>query len=96
MYLKLKFTVTILLFTIQLAIGQHHYCKNYSINDGLPDNYIQDIFKDSRGFLWIGTKAGVARFDGKNFKIYSSQEGLAGDDIRTIAEDDKGYIWIGI
>ncbi len=77
------------------SLGQQYYSRNYTINDGLPDNCIREIYKDSRGFLWIGTDAGLSRFDGKNFKVYSSQDGLIGDKIWSIAECGENCIWIG-
>jgi ligand-binding sensor domain-containing protein len=35
--------------------------------DGLPDNCINAIQKDSKGFIWIATNNGLTRFDGYNF-----------------------------
>lgn len=83
------------LFATANVTGQNYYSRNYDINSGLPDNCIREIFQDSRGFLWIGTEAGLTKFDGKNFTNYSSQDGLAGNKIWSITECSKGYIWIG-
>lgn len=83
-----------LLFILKASFAQHHYCKNININDGLPDNSVNDLHHDQRGFLWIGTNTGLARFDGKNFKIYTSADGLDGDNIKSIAEEKNGKIWI--
>ncbi len=83
-----------LLFT-QNAKGQHFYCRNYTINDGLPDNKINTLYQDSRGFLWIGTSAGIAKFDGNKFEIKTSIDGLAGDNVVAITEDNNGNIWFG-
>lgn len=94
----MKKAITILLFFLIAAIhvaGQKYYSRNYDISSGLPDNCIRDIHQDSRGFLWIGTDAGLTKFDGKNFTIFSSQDGLAGNHIRTITERNNGNIWIG-
>lgn len=77
------------------SLGQQFYTRNYTINNGLPDNCIRDIYQDSRGFLWLGTEAGLSRFDGKNFKVYTSQDGLIGDKIWSITESEEGYIWVG-
>src|SRR6056297_979236 len=76
-------------------VGQHFYTRNYTINDGLPDNTINTLYKDSKGFLWIGTHAGVAKYDGNIFEIFSSMDGLAGNDIIAITEDNKGNLWFG-
>ncbi|MFO7829099.1 MAG: histidine kinase [Bacteroidales bacterium] len=90
---KLVLTFIFFLFVTYEITGQSFYCRNYTINDGLPNNTINTLFKDSRGFLWIGTDAGAARFDGNNFNILYSLDGLAGDKIISITEDEKGFLW---
>lgn len=42
----------------------------YTHKDGLPDNTVQCILQDSRGFIWLGTPAGLSCFDGKRFTNY--------------------------
>ncbi|MFO7844601.1 MAG: two-component regulator propeller domain-containing protein [Bacteroidales bacterium] len=76
-------------------VGQQFYTRHYTINDGLPDNTINTLYKDSKGFLWIGTHAGVAKYDGNIFETFSSMDGLAGNDIVAITEDNKGNLWFG-
>ena len=44
---------------------------NYTVADGLPSNTVNHIMEDSRGFTWMSTAQGLARFDGQNFRIYS-------------------------
>lgn len=57
----------------------------YSIttSEGLPSNTIGAIKKDSSGFIWLGTGAGLCRFDGCEIKTYPV---LAGDDIWSISK----------
>ena len=95
--MKKIFLLYLLLLTISThsALGTKIYSRNYSINDGLPNNTINDIYKDTRGFLWIGTNAGLVRFDGVNFKNYTSLNGLASDYVISICESNKGEIWLG-
>ncbi|MFC2152468.1 two-component regulator propeller domain-containing protein, partial [Bacteroidota bacterium] len=82
-------------FSIHSSLSQQHYSRNYTINEGLPDNCIRDIYKDSRGFLWLATDAGLTKFDGIEFSVYTSQDKLIGDNIWSVTEDDIGNIWIG-
>ncbi len=42
----------------------------YSIKDGLSDNTIHCIAQDDQGYIWIGSDAGLNRFDGHQFKKY--------------------------
>ena len=43
------------------------------MEDGIPQNFIYALHQDQNGFLWIGTGEGLARFDGRDFKIYRSE-----------------------
>jgi len=93
---KIKYLVSfIFILLVNITAGQQFYTHNFNINNGLPDNTISVIFKDSRGLLWLGTNAGLARFDGIEFTVFSSLDGLAGNTIKSITEDKDGNIWIG-
>jgi len=52
------------------------------------------LFQDSNGYIWIGTKGGVSRYDGVDFVNYSVNEGLPDGRIVDINEDENGNIWI--
>lgn len=72
--------------------------KHYDNNSGLSQNNVMSIFQDYKGFIWIGTKNGLNRFDGRNFKIY--QRGDSINDLKNsmifcIAEDQNKIIWLG-
>jgi ligand-binding sensor domain-containing protein len=47
----------------------------YSVRDGLSDNQITCLQQDDQGYIWIGTKAGLNRFDGIGFRKFS--QGIA-------------------
>jgi hypothetical protein len=65
------------------------------MKDGMPSNSVRAILKDSKGYLWLGTDAGLCRFDGKTFKIYSSDDGFTGNRIWSMAEDGEQNMWFG-
>lgn len=46
--------------------------RTITISDGLSNNIINTIYKDKRGFIWLGTQTGLDRFDGINVKSFSS------------------------
>ncbi|HKL31712.1 MAG TPA: hypothetical protein VJ919_04215, partial [Tangfeifania sp.] len=48
--------------------------KHYTVNDGLVQMQVQTLFQSSKGYLWCGTKTGVSRFDGSQFKNFNSFE----------------------
>lgn len=93
--MSIRITLLLLLFTNAIASGQQNYALNYSINNGLPSNTVRSIYKDTQNRMWIGTSAGLCRFDGKNFTVLGTANGLVGDNVFSITEDDRQNIWIG-
>lgn len=42
--------------------------KHYNNNSGLSHNTVMCLFQDSKGFIWVGTKNGLNRFDGMTLR----------------------------
>lgn len=69
---------------------------HYEMNDGLSRNLVAAITQDQMGFMWFGTRNGLNRFDGHNFKVYyRSEGGLEGNDISSLLTTADGSLWIG-
>jgi len=64
---------------------------------GLSDNCVNDVLSDSRGFLWVGTNAGLDLYDGCNIvQVAFPDTGNATPPVVFIlAEDQSGTIWAG-
>jgi signal transduction histidine kinase/ligand-binding sensor domain-containing protein len=69
--------------------------RNWNSRDGLPQDHIRAIVQTRDGFLWLGTDAGLARFDGNEFKCYGLREGLGAVAVLSLLEADDGALWIG-
>lgn len=67
----------------------------YDVSDGLPSPVIFAICQDTKGLLWLGTTAGVSRFDGKHFVNYNTSDGLLNNRITGLYENSKNEILIG-
>ena len=67
------------------------------MENGLPQNTVQALAQTRDGFLWLGTEAGLVRFDGVEFQTYdrNSSPALPGNDIRCLLESRDGALWIG-
>ena len=69
----------------------------FTVEDGLSSNVVNAILQTRNGFLWIGTDAGLNRFNGRHFTpIYfrgtkSTPQGI----VTTLAEGPDGDLWIG-
>ncbi len=68
------------------------------MNDGLLHNFIDDIYKDKQGFLWISTAGGgLSRYDGYEFTHYNISTwpiSLKSNFIRKVCEDNFKRLWI--
>ncbi len=68
----------------------------WNSDNGLPQNTAAAIMQSSDGYLWIGTQAGLARFDGSNFEILNHQNrpGLFDPEVRGLLSRADGSLWI--
>ncbi len=67
--------------------------------DGLPHQQVETLMQDDKGMLWIGTRNGLACYDGYTIMNYFNQpdnpRSLCHNFIRTLYQDSKKRIWIG-
>ncbi|OJV98510.1 MAG: hypothetical protein BGO52_12065 [Sphingobacteriales bacterium 44-61] len=72
--------------------------KTLNIADGLPQSFISSLVQDSTGFIWIGTRDGLARYDGRKFKLFMHRQGdtttLANNIITHMYIDSRSRLWI--
>jgi len=66
----------------------------YTTSDGLGSELVGCMVRDSRGFMWFGTRAGLSRFDGQEFVTYSTGEGLPDPTVNDLIETRAGEYWI--
>ncbi len=69
----------------------------WQVEDGLPQDSVQSIAKTRDGYLWLGTEAGVARFDGVQFTVFDDRNtpNLPGRFISALFAAADGSLWIG-
>ncbi len=86
-------TFLILLITSE-ARAERLPIKVYTTADGLANNIVNRIVRDSRGFLWFCTREGLSRFDGHEFVSYGIDHGLPSGVINDLIETRDGQYWI--
>lgn len=73
--------------------------RKYSVTDGLCSNTVWSISQDEKGYMWFGTKNGLNRFDGYEFKAYrfnkNDTNAIRNNFIHTICKYDEKNYWIG-
>lgn len=101
----LNFFLFLFIFTINHSIAQptknnvvdQYNFAQITIEYGLLHNYIDDIYSDNKGFIWIATSNGLSRFDGYEFvhyNMYSQPISLKSNFIKKICEDNFSRLWI--
>lgn len=84
--------------TIPLS-AQNFYWKNLTVESGLSHNTVYAVFQDSKGFMWFGTKDGLNRYDGHQFKIFKNRPqdplSLQNNHVLTLYETKDRRIWVG-
>ncbi len=72
------------------------FSRSYTVNNGLPDNYINSIYITADNKIWLATKEnGIARFEGGRFINYNEDSHLANNYVNCIMVDSRGQVWSG-
>lgn len=99
--MKILSTLAILIFitTYSSIAAKNYYFRQYQVEDGLSNNNITACIQDKHGFIWIGTRDGLNRFDGYTFRNFQDTDdvpnSLGNDWINSLALDNSGQLWIG-
>jgi ligand-binding sensor domain-containing protein len=74
--------------------------RAFGVADGLPSSATTALARDREGYLWVGTKDGLARYDGVGFRVYRHVPGdssaLPGNSVQALYVDAEDRIWIGV
>ena len=75
-----------------------YYFTHLDNRHGLSENCVKSIAQDRLGFVWLGTKNGLDRYDGRQLKHYSVDDAASGrgnHNISALMEDAEGQLWVG-
>lgn len=103
-YMRNRFTILLyILLAILYASPAYSMAKFFfshlGVEDGLSQLSVMNIYQDTDGYLWFGTRNGANRYDGYEFRIYQNEvnnpESLSDNHVRCIAEDKDKNTYIG-
>lgn len=80
-------------FSIVNATGVYGF-DHYTSEEGLLGNTIEYLYQDSKGYVWVCTRSGLNRLDGKSIVTYSEDNGLCFNQTHSILEASDGIFWI--
>lgn len=69
--------------------------RTYTDRDGLPQNTINQVTTDRKGYLWIGTQNGAAFFNGHRWTVINMQGGTLSNRVRSLLQAADGSYWFG-
>ncbi|MCW5958548.1 MAG: hypothetical protein KIS76_00180 [Pyrinomonadaceae bacterium] len=84
-----------LILCLNSGIYAQYRIDNWTTEQGLPQNSVNDLIQSSDGYIWGVTNGGIFRFDGVRFKFFnkSNSEGLEESRFLIIESDGGGRIW---
>lgn len=96
-----RLLILALLFLPGISVSETTFIRfeHLTVEDGLSQNTVGSLLQDSRGFIWMGTEAGLERYDGHEFRHFrhdpEDTQSLADNFASALAEGQDGSIWVG-
>ena len=73
--------------------------RHLTTGNGLPQGAVDVVYQDAMGFIWLGTRNGLLRYDGYGFRHYqhdpNNPDSLSANVITAIGEDGLNRLWVG-
>lgn len=88
----LSFGLTVLTL---LTYTQSYYFDVYGVKDGLGQSDVYTLQQSDDGVLWLGTAAGLSKFNGNKFENFTTNDGMASNGIKSMFIDTNNSIWTG-
>ena len=104
--MEMKPTILFLLLLLSSTLAaslparwaDQHAFATIGMENGMPHNFVEDIMKDSRGFVWIATNSGgICRYDSHQFVVFnqsSDSHPIRSNFVKAICEDALHRLWL--
>ncbi|HEX5122407.1 MAG TPA: two-component regulator propeller domain-containing protein, partial [Rhodanobacteraceae bacterium] len=81
------------------ALRRDFHFQTIGSEEGLAQNTVTALAQDEAGYLWVGTQAGLQRYDGYGFRAFAPpavDPAATGEaPVSALVEDQNGTLWIG-
>lgn len=82
-----------------IAFGTNQRFAHLGLEEGLAQSTVYTLLQDRQGYVWMGTQAGLHRYDGYGFKIYrhdgADPASISDSQVYTMTQARDGAIWMG-
>lgn len=86
------------LLPVPQAIGSEYLCRHLSVDNGLSQSHVTALVRDKRGFLWIGSRFGLNRYDFANVTNYysdrSGETSITDNYVTELFVDSRDTLWV--
>ncbi|MGV8959684.1 MAG: ATP-binding protein [Stenotrophomonas sp.] len=69
--------------------------RQLTVADGLPSSNINGFAEDHFGYLWLASRDGLARYDGRNYRFWRVEDGLRDNLVWSVHVDARNQLWVG-
>lgn len=90
---RLRLCLVVAIATAHWLGAQQPSFRIFSTQDGLVRNWVTQIHRDSKGYLWFCTVEGISLFDGYQFTNFSTRDGLPSRIVSGMIETPQGDYW---
>ena len=90
--------LTTLFICLSSAGAGNYYFSHLTMDEGLSHNCVNAVVQDSEGFIWIGTRNGLNRYDGSRIREFECRDALTGhgnNNISALYADPETGLWCG-
>ena len=92
--------ILLLIPLLGMAAGEGSRFSHLGLDEGLSQMSVMKIYQDSKGYIWLGTRNGLNKYDGHSVTVYKPDSedrthSLVDRQITAIAEDSDRNLWIG-
>ena len=88
-------TIWVVLASFLTCPASNYFFRTVNVKDGLADNFVRDVVRDSHGYIWLSTLNGVSRYDGYRFCNYAPLDfGGNTNDVIFVRETADSTIWM--